>query len=129
MTEIERIPGIQFRELQGRLKLGDGTLSYHLHRLKRDGFTASLTVNGRPHFFVPDARVAQSSLLLTHRDRDVLAYVRGHPGLSEREVAGGLGLTQGTVSLHMRRLASAGSVCSLRDGRRLRWWPRSAAGF
>ncbi len=53
---VESNPGIHFRELLRRSRLGSGTLHYHLSVLEREGFLISRRDAGRRRFFPADAQ-------------------------------------------------------------------------
>jgi DNA-binding transcriptional ArsR family regulator len=124
---VEAEPGIHFHVLAQRAGLANGTATHHLRKLAAAGHV-TVRKAGRYACYFPGSRVeareaAAAPLLKSGGARQVLATVRARPGLSNLELANATGLTPSTVNYHAQRLATAGLVEALRDGRSVRFHP------
>ncbi len=111
---VQAEPGIHFQDLARRLNLGRGNLEHHLRKLVAAGLLSKVPSNGYTCYFpkgtVDRRLMAAAPLLRSEGGRAVLDAVREQPGRSGRELAAALGLSQSTVSYHLRRLEEAGLV-------------------
>lgn len=110
---VEAQPGIHFQDLARTLGIGRGNLEHHLRKMVAAGVLTKVLHGGYACYFpkgAVDRRVMAAAPLLRSGGRPVLAMVRERPGLSGRQIALELGLSQSTVSYHLRRLEKAGLV-------------------
>jgi DNA-binding transcriptional ArsR family regulator len=124
---VEAEPGVHFHVLAQRAGLANGTATHHLRKLEQGGHV-TVRRSGRYACYFPGGRVeareaAAAPILKSGGARQVLATVRARPGLSNLELANATGLTPSTVNYHAQRLATAGLVEALRDGRNVRFHP------
>lgn len=119
MEEVQTQPGIHHRELLRRLRVSNGTLAYHLHQLERAGCIRSRRARGRKCLFVPPDGVDRESILVTDRERDVLAILSEGKDAPLEELSRRVGLNAGSVAYHIDRLRSLGFVEARREGHAL----------
>jgi len=106
-------PGAHVRRMAKELHLATGDLQYHLHWLESRGYVKTRKA-GFYRFvfptmvFRPDQEVLLAALA-QETPREVILLLRDG-ALSQRDLAGRLGLSQPTVSWHMKRLTQLGLV-------------------
>ncbi len=121
LSEIRRIPGIHYRELQRRIGIGDGDLRYHLESLVRAGSITSAEKLGRVHFFELGFHGRRDVLSLPDLDQKILDFVQTVGEATESDLMSAFGLSHGNASEHLHRLQTEGLVESHRTGHTLRW--------
>lgn len=107
-------PGIHLRKISRELNLAIGDVQYHLHRLERSGIIASKR-RGIYRFFYPSTLFGEHQsdllgLLWQETPREILLNLIEIPDLSQEELARVAGLSQPTISWHMKRLVDLGIV-------------------
>lgn len=118
---VRRAPGIGAREAQRATDTGWGETTYHLDRLTESGLIHRERSTYQDHYFVADVPLADRRLLGLTRSRSARTLLialldRGEatvPELTERT-----GLSEGRLSVHLRRLIGTEVI---RTGRRGRW--------
>jgi DNA-binding transcriptional ArsR family regulator len=128
MDVVNDHPGIHFKELVRRSGIPNGSLVHHVRQLEGAGLLVAKQANGYTCYFGRGpADAARASVLKADGARQVLAAVQASPGLSGLEVAHLTGLQPSTVNYHAKRLADAGLLSPVRDGRAVRLHPRTDA--
>lgn len=128
MDLVEAQPGIHFKELLRQTGLPNGSLVHHVGQLQKAGLLVAKPSNGYTCYFPRGpADAERAALLKADGARQVLAAVQASPGLSGLEVAHLTGLQPSTVNYHAKRLADAGLLSPVRDGRAVRLHPRTDA--
>ena len=118
---VRRAPGSGAREVQRAAGTGWGETTYHLDRLTASGLLHRERSPFQDHYFAAEVPLADRRLLGLTRSssaRRLLVTLLDTteptvPDLSERT-----GLSEGRLSVHLRRLVETGVV---RTGRRGRW--------
>jgi hypothetical protein len=113
-------PGIHFNEILRRAKLGNGTAAHHLAMLEREGIIASLSDGYLKRFYPAGMKLMELPLRLKKVERLILETVRESEGLSQREIAKILEISESTVNRHARQLAAAGLLRLERRGMMIR---------
>ncbi|WP_297498353.1 ArsR family transcriptional regulator, partial [Thermococcus sp.] len=111
-------PGVTFRELARKLGLGIGDLQYHLRKLEGEGKVFSKKVGKRRYIFPAGLEEDAQRLIVaiaTGTRRRILLLLLERPR-SQGEIAEALGVSQPTVSYHMRELEKLGVVEGVRNG-------------
>jgi predicted transcriptional regulator len=124
---VDAVPGIHFQDLGRRLTMGRGNLEHHLRKLLAAGLLTKVHDAGYACYF-PKGKVdrhlmAAAPVLRSPSGRAILDAVRARSGQSGRQIAIELGLSQSTVSYHLRRLQEAGLVFGAGDGAGVRLSP------
>ncbi|GAB6135892.1 winged helix-turn-helix transcriptional regulator [Thermococcus prieurii] len=119
LNYIRNRPGVTFRELARELGLGIGDLQYHLGKLEKEGQVFSRKVGRRRYIFPAGFEEEAQRLLMAisteTRRRILLLLMEG--SMSQGELARELGVSQPTVSYHMRELEKLGVVRAKRAGK------------
>ena len=119
LNYIRNRPGVTFRELSRELKLGIGDLQYHLGRLEKEGKVFSRKVGRRRYIFPAGFEEEAQRLLMaisTETRRKILLLLLERP-MNQGEIAENLGVSQPTISYHMRELEKLGVVKARREGK------------
>ena len=116
-------PGDTYSHLKRNLQLSNGTLSYHLVVLEREGILRAQTYGVHKRFFPVGVRVPEDGGGLHEVQMRMLGAIREVPGLAVKDIAGALGITSQHALYHIRGLAAKGLVRLERKGVRLRCFP------
>lgn len=105
---IESDPGIHYNELKKKLKLKNGSLSYHLQVLEREGFIKSKNNGIFKHFFPGDMKLPAKIIRMTELQKVILKKTREDPGISQVKIAESIGGSSSTVNYNINILAKKG---------------------
>lgn len=119
---ISQEPGLSFSDLRSLLQIGNGTLVHHLRVLEKQGFVRLMRDGLRTRFYVHGQAVAATPYL-TRTQQAILDAIRGNAGATQRQLARRLGLPHQSVLYHARRLEATAKVRTVREGKRLRYYP------
>ena len=109
---ISQHPGVHLRQICRELGLAMGDVQYHVHRLEKDGRVSS-TRRGLYRFFYPSALFGEKqrdilSVLTLDTPRELLLHMLAEPGSSQDALVRTAGVSQPTVSWHLKRLIELG---------------------
>ena len=127
---VETTPGIHFHALQRDLAWNTGTLTYHLRVLERHGFLVSRRDGLYRRFYLSGAAPRKEVFENqgpTGLRADVMEAIRNTPGISQSDLALGLGANKQTVNYHVKALERAGTIRVEKRGRDTYLFPASAA--
>jgi predicted transcriptional regulator len=113
-------PGDTYTDIKRNLLLSNGTLSYHLRVMERQGLIRSQTRGPRKMFFSREARVPEDGGGLHEIQVRMFRAIAAVPGLAVKDIAGALGITSQHALYHLRALAAQGFVRLERRGLNLR---------
>ncbi len=126
LREIQLNPGIHMRELQRRLKMPTGTLTYNLQVLEKEGKIYSRVEGGyRRYYALTLKRESERKIIAVLRlrtPRRILAYLLVNPGASQKEISEYLNISAGTLSYHMKKLVSMNIVEERKEGQIKKYW-------
>jgi predicted transcriptional regulator len=128
---IDSHPGEHFSKIRRDLGLAPGTFQHHLSVLESGGWITSYKDARYKRYFVNGNRYKQMiagyqykqkfAALANDTTRDLVQFVREHPGVTQKEVALRLNLHASTVNWHANRLKQAGILNPERVGREVRY--------
>src|SRR5438445_442799 len=113
-------PGDSYSDIRSNLGLSNGTLSYHLMVLEREGIVRSHARGSRKLFYPRDARLPNDGGGMHEVQIRMLHAIEEIPGLAVTDLAGALGITSQLALYHLRALAKEGRIRFERRGFRLR---------
>jgi len=103
-------PGLHLAEIQRKLKISAGTLIYHLKTLEREGLVKSYPNGSQRVFFSSSVKVPKELMSLTKAQRWILKAIEERPGISQKELSDGTGLSDSTVNRIVHELEERGMV-------------------
>ncbi len=120
-------PGLSTKQVQERLDLAWGTLTYHLRILEDHRHVVSKRYGRyRRHFVNGHEDPGDRDLLATLQHPStarVAEAIREAPGSNQTEVGDAVGVTSGTVVYHVKRLLEVDAVEKVREGRSVAYYP------
>jgi predicted transcriptional regulator len=116
-------PGDHYNSIKNALELNNGTLAYHLRKLESESIIKSRTDGIYKRFYPYGMRVPEpNGKTLTEIQKVILGRVAETPGISQKEIAGFLQVSSGTINYHMETLIKLGRVIRKRDGMKVRYY-------
>ncbi len=120
--QINKSPGVHFRELERRLKLVVGSLQYHLHYLEKKKLIVASNDDDYLRYFVIDKNLNEKerkilSLLRRSSCRHILIQLLNNPDLNNKDLSLAVGLSPSTISWNLNKLVEAGVIERKKTGR------------
>lgn len=119
---VKANPGAHPSAIAESLGLGWGTVIYHLSRLEQTKLVTVRHGSHRKCYFAVDGSLdAQERAAVAaasgDKARAIVQAIREAPGLSQKDLAGTLGMSQALASWHVKRLVASGVLVVAREGR------------
>lgn len=114
-------PGCHYNQIKQTLNLNNGTLAYHLRKLEREEFIKSVRDGMYKRFYPVGLKIPKREIKLSAMQERILDIIRQHPGISQKEVAGEVGISAPAVIYHIGVLAGAKLVRSDKVGSRMEY--------
>ncbi len=121
-------PGCNYTLIRDNLELADGTLTYHLQVLEREGFIYSIREGLFRCFYpkgVPPPR--RGKLHLSDTQMDIVRICKRIPGITVGEIATAMNRRANVISYHLKLLKEGGLIRLEEDGRHVRVYPVESA--
>jgi predicted transcriptional regulator len=118
LTNIEKNPGIRYRELLRTTGLVNGVLTYHLAALEKSDVIKVDRQPGTTRYYMLTISDKEANILKYVRHtplRQILLFILEHDQCTFNEIVSHIGKAPSTVSSHLRRLKDGG-VISVRYG-------------
>jgi predicted transcriptional regulator len=96
-------PGAHYNMIKADLRINNGNLAYHLMVLEKQGYIKALRDGIYKRFYPETMKVTKPPSL----QERILVLLRGHPGLTQKEIARKLDKRQSTVNDYIRRMVGA----------------------
>ncbi len=121
-------PGCNYTIIRDNLDLADGTLTYHLQVLEREGYVYSIR-EGLFRCFYPQGvpPPKRGKLHLSDTQADIIRIVKRIPGITVGEIASAMNRRPNVISYHLKLLREGGLVRMEEDGRHVRIYPIDTA--
>jgi DNA-binding MarR family transcriptional regulator len=116
-------PGDTYTDIKRNLGLNNGTLTYHLDVLAKQGYVRSVVRGARKMFFPVDVPPPEDGGGLAEIQRRLLGALVEAPGIAIADLAASLGISRQLALYHTRLLAGRGLVRLERRGLRLIGYP------
>jgi predicted transcriptional regulator len=115
---IQANPGEHYNAIKDALGLTNGSLAHHLRTLEREQFVKSKRYGLYRRFYPMNYRMPADDVYQPNEiQATILAVIRDHPGITQKEIAGRLGLTPPTVNYHVAVLIDRNLILVERRGR------------
>jgi predicted transcriptional regulator len=119
---IRNNPGPSFSDLRRALDISNGTLVHHLRILEMQEFIKGVRDGFRTRFYIRGPRITVTTYL-TRTQQTILEAIQTHPGLTQKDLAGLLGLPRESVFYHTRKLEGVGKLRVAKEGKWRRYFP------
>ena len=120
-------PGSYFYEIVSALATPQGTLSWHLRMLEKDGLIKSAKFGGKRLYFPKMLRSESAekafAILKNSTAGKIFDHIINNPGCYQTEIAEKIDIHHDTVRHHIIRLAEAKLIDIIRDGRTVKYFP------
>ena len=121
-AHVKSNPGAHPSGIAETLGLGWGTVVYHLARLEEASLVTPREAHNRKCYFAVGGELDNAgrtavAAMSTDKARSIVEILRGTPGLSQKELAERLGISQALASWHVKRLIASGVIIATRSGR------------
>ncbi len=136
-NQINRSPGLHFREIQRRTKLATGSLQYHVDYLQKKHLIRSVKEGKFVRFYsIRGKQLGEAtktmSLLRQESIRKIVIFLLTEKKANNSEIAAGIGLQPSTTSFHLDKMVKAEIVDKVRKGRKTLFYlerPEEAANL
>ncbi|OYT57608.1 hypothetical protein B6U70_02255 [Euryarchaeota archaeon ex4484_162] len=113
---IDEYPGSHLREIARELDLKPSNAAWHLRKLEQTNLIRSRYIGGKKVYYLVDGgiearkRAIAESILKNKNARDIMEYLRNHPGKHLLEIAHALHLNHHVVKWHLKKMHMAEMV-------------------
>lgn len=115
---IQANPGEHYNAIKDALGLTNGSLAHHLRTLEREQFIKSKRYGLYRRFYPMNYHMPAHDVYTPNDIQlTILAAIRDHPGITQKEIAQRLGLTPPTVNYHIGVLSDRNLIRVERRGR------------
>ncbi len=110
---IDEYPGSHLREIARELDLKPSNAAWHLRKLEQTNLVRSRSIGGKRVYYLVEGgvearREAIAEAILKNRNaREIMHYLRDHPGKHLLEIANALNLNHHTVKWHIKKMYMA----------------------
>jgi DNA-binding transcriptional ArsR family regulator len=122
---VKENPGERLEIIRRALNLPNGAMLHHVKVLDQRNLVRIIRDGGKVRLYPAGPRIQPQPYLLPVRRR-LLDQLSGQPGLTQRQVARAVGLSERAVSYHVGWLAENGLVAVERSGPAKRCFPASS---
>jgi len=116
-------PGENYTTIKRNLDLRNGTLTYHLDVLEREGFVKSQLRGTRRHYYPKGVKMPDNGTGFPAIKEDIVRRVEETPGISISDLASLLGVSRQLTNYHLKGLVQEGYLQVERRGIRTRCFP------
>lgn len=110
-------PGTHFRTILTDLHLSNGTLSHHLNTLEKQDYIKSERDGSYRRYYPVGRKLVGTVYDLNPVQKKIMESVAITPGMSQKEVAAKVGISQPTAHYHLTALRNARLVELRREGK------------
>jgi len=103
-------PGDNYTTIRKNLDLKNGTLTYHLGVLEREGLIKSWNKDGYKYFYSKDAKIPDDGVKNPSIYDAILKSIEDSPGISVKDIAAVTGISRQLANYHIRKLAVEGRI-------------------
>jgi predicted transcriptional regulator len=116
-------PGDNYTTIKNNLDLTNGTLTYHLDVLEREGFVKSQLRGTRRFYYPKGVKMPDNGTGFPAIKEDIIRRVEETPGITIGDLAGLIGVSRQLTNYHLRALIQEGYVQIERKGMKTRCYP------
>jgi predicted transcriptional regulator len=116
-------PGDNYTTIKRNLDLKNGTLTYHLDVLEREGFVKSQLRGSKRYYYPRGVKMPDNGTGFPAIKEDIIMRVQETPGITVSDLAGLLRVSRQLTNYHLRTLIQEGYIFTERKGMRTRCYP------
>lgn len=122
---IKTNPGAHYNQILRQVGVKNGTLSYHLGVLEKTQLIQSRREGLKYRAFYPSGMTfpKEERFRLTELQIQIIASIKEHPGLTQKDIARSLGQKPQTINYNIKVLGQAGLIHVAKKGRKTRCYP------
>jgi predicted transcriptional regulator len=118
---IKANPGVHYNQIKNELNLKNGSLTYHLNMLEKQGYVKSQFDSIYRRFYPKDMKIPTMDItMLSKMQLSIINKILEKPDTTQNEIAKSVGESKQVVNYHLKVLSKAGVVRLKRDGRKTR---------
>jgi len=119
---IKTNPGAYYNQILRKVGVKNGTLSYHLGVLEKTQLIQSRREGLKYRAFYPTGMMfpKEERFRLTELQIQIIAHIKGRPGLTQKEISRMLGQKPQTINYNIKVLAQANLIRVTKKGRKTR---------
>ena len=130
-AQIMKRPGTTLQDLCDLTGLSRTAVSHHLRILEQQHLIVSKRMGRSRHFFENGGRYGRDqkdayAVLHNDRSKEVHGFIRKNPGAIQKDLCEALGIQASVVHWHVKRLAEASLIDTVRQGRTVSYFPTQA---
>jgi predicted transcriptional regulator len=99
-------PGVHYNRILDELEMNNGTAAFHLKKLEMDDLIISRNDGFRKRFYPSNQSVPNTP---TNYEQ-IVAAIRLHPGITQKEIVKELGIPPSTVNMYIQKMETAGML-------------------
>jgi len=115
---IEHNPGVTYSQIKRKIGVGNGTLTHHLSMLEKQNYIKAERDGLYKRFYPRDYHIDEDAIELTTLQRDIYFLAKTRPGISQKDLADELNVSERVVSYHIHMMQEARLIRVERTGRR-----------
>lgn len=123
-------PGDNYNKIREKLKLNNGTLTYHLRTLEKEDYIKSMRDGIFKRFYPVNVKVQRvNGFGVRSVQGKMIMHMIRNPGLTQKEISTTLGISQQVVSYHLKLMNETGHVRAKRQGRTYRYFVNESVPY
>ncbi|MDI6917412.1 MAG: winged helix-turn-helix transcriptional regulator, partial [Thermoplasmatales archaeon] len=118
---VKANPGVHYNLIKNELNLKNGSVTYHLNMLEKQGYVKSQFDGIYRRFYPKDMKIPSMDVTaLSKMQLSIINKILERPDITQKDIAKGIDESKQVVSYHLKVLSKAGIVRLKRDGRKTR---------
>jgi predicted transcriptional regulator len=103
-------PGDNYTTIKKNLDLNNGTLTYHLNVLEKEGLIKSWTNGSHKYFYPQGVKIPGNGIKNPSIYDAILKSIRDSPGITVSDIAAVNGISKQLANYHVRKMAAEGTI-------------------
>ncbi|UCE38295.1 MAG: winged helix-turn-helix transcriptional regulator [Thermoplasmata archaeon] len=103
-------PGDNYSTIKKNLDLNNGTLTYHLKVLEREGLVKSWNDGTHKYFYPQGVKIPGNGVKNPSIYEAILKSIKDSPGISVKDIAAVNGISSQLANYHVRKMAANGTI-------------------
>jgi predicted transcriptional regulator len=115
---IEHNPGVTYSQIKRKVGVGNGTLTHHLSMLEKQNYVKAQRDGLYKRFYPRDYHIDEDAVELNNMQKDIYFLAKTRPGISQKDLADELEVSERVVSYHIHLMQEARLLRVERTGRK-----------